>query len=81
MLAKVDVDDFPDLAMKYKVNKTIISIIAKLKRIFNQLNNILFQINVVPSVIMFKNGKEVNRFQGNIDDDLLTHFITKDIKQ
>jgi len=53
-LAKIDVDDLPELAMKYKVN-------------------------VLPSVLLIKDGKEVDRFQGNVDDDLLTHFIKKEL--
>jgi len=53
LLAKVDIDDMPEIAIQYK-------------------------INAVPSVILFKNGLEVDRFVGNLDDDLLAHFVNKE---
>merc|ERR1712183_77563 len=52
LLAKVDIDDMPELAMKYK-------------------------IVAVPSVLLFKKGSELDRFTGNIDDDLLQRFVQK----
>ncbi|KAK3089594.1 hypothetical protein FSP39_004884 [Pinctada imbricata] len=52
ILAKVDVDDHGDLAMRYGVN-------------------------AVPTVIAFKNGKNIDKFQGLIDDDRIITFVEK----
>ena len=75
--AKVDIDQLSDLAFKYNVSilhyRSMIS-----EAIWNCKTNFIvndFKVNSVPTVMAFKNGKQVGQFVGLLDENRIKKFV------
>ena len=76
--AKVDIDQLSDLAADYRV----IYLYVYSFYVFNKFWVYLFlKISSVPTVIAIKNGKEVGKFVGLLDDDRIKKFVKEAIEK
>lgn len=73
LLAKVDIDENSDLALDYDVRIFLIS-----NHLFSRHIIILnFQVNAVPVLLAFRNGKPEDRLIGLQDEDKIRTFVNK----
>ena len=79
--AKVDIDQLSDLAADYRVIylKLFDFILYEFNKFFQLI--IFLKISSVPTVIAIKNGKEVGKFVGLLDDDRIKKFVKEAIEK